>query len=427
MLLTRVLRLSQRLLGPSWRQRASLCGFLLMATLGLPVVMAATTTQTSAPQEQLSVFTRIAGGLWQFAIWLGISITAAKLMSLVWQWILLPLSRRTSTQLDSLVLTATRGPVQWVVLVAVLSLGARSSVHNLPEVTSHVGWAVFQGALFASLVLTISRLAYGAATALTEWLSLRLAVRNSGETGYRAMVFFRKTAGLLFLFIALTIIFDHFGIQITGLLATAGVASLAVALAAQESLANMIAGFALMADRAFQPGDRIELANGKMGDVMEVGLRSTKIMAFDNTVINIPNSDVAKSQIINLNAPNSSYKIRSTLGVAYGTDLRKTKRILLDIFAAHPEVLQDPPPGVYFTEFGDSALKLFFVCAVADYKEQFRIRDELNMAIKDRFEDESIQIPFPQHDVHLVGTPAFLPGQAQNHAALCSHKSTEVP
>jgi MscS family membrane protein len=110
---------------------------------------------------------------------------------------------------------------------------------------------------------------------------------------------------------------------------------------------------------------------------------------------------VAKSQITNFSAPNPYVTIRQKIGVAYRSDLRKVKSILIEIMRGNGEVLPDPAPAVFFTEFGDSALNLLMICWVADYRNRLRITDELNMAIKDRFEAEGIEIPFPQRTVHV--------------------------
>jgi len=87
--------------------------------------------------------------------------------------------------------------------------------------------------------------------------------------------------------------------------------------------------------------------------------------------------------------------------VAYGSDIRKVKAILMDIMTSHPIVLKDPAPSVYFVEFGESSLNVMFICWIADYRDKFSVVDEMNMAINDRFAAECVEIPFPQRDLHL--------------------------
>jgi small-conductance mechanosensitive channel len=89
------------------------------------------------------------------------------------------------------------------------------------------------------------------------------------------------------------------------------------------------------------------------------------------------------------------------LGVAYGTDLDRTKQILIDICNAHPKVLENPPPQVYFTSFGDSSLDLKLVCRVAKWGEQWGVAEELRMEINRVFKKEGIEIPFPQRVVTM--------------------------
>ena len=351
-----------------------------------------------------------------FLAWAAAGLVVSQVAHWLWGKVFLTLAKRTRTDLDEALLAATRTPARLVIITTALYMGAQVSFVGLPEITGHPAWAIGLGVIYVSLVLAVTFLVYAGVSAIAHWHSTKAAAKAGSSIAEQFGSAFRKIAKLLCLFVALTIIFGHFGVQITGLLATAGVASLAIAFAAQETIANMIAGFVLMVDRPFQPGDRVQLANGQVGDVLEVGLRSTRVLSFDNTVITIPNAEIAKSQIINFNAPDPNVKIRCTLGVAYGSDLRRVKAVLLEVMDKHSDVLRVPEPAVFFTEFAESSLNLLFVCWVADYRDKFRILDELNMAIKDRFEAEGINIPFPQREVNLRWSE---PGVAPNGRGLC--------
>jgi MscS family membrane protein len=386
--------------------RLNLRNLGLLAVLTLAVLalafLAVTTWVTDDPWERfLYGLLQTNRSLLEFAAWVAGAAVVALLVVLFWKGVLLRLAMKTKTDLDEEIIRATRLPVMLVVFLTLVKTGSEMTLAQAEAMTTHPFWPIWQGLLYVGLVLGITFVAIAFIRAVAAWYSHRtLGVAPPAGPRRFILVATRVVRFVLF-FVALTIIFEHFGIQITGLLATAGVASLAVAFAAQETLSNMIAGFVLLADRPFKVGDRIQLSDGQMGDVLDIGLRRTDVLSFDNTVISLPNSEIAKGRIINYSTPDAKFKIRAKIGVAYGSDLRKTKAILTDVMTSHPEVLKDPPPVVFFTDFADSALMLLMVCWVPDYRDQFRIRDELFMTIKDRFEAENISIPFPQRDVHL--------------------------
>jgi small-conductance mechanosensitive channel len=348
-------------------------------------------------------------------LWMLGSGAAALTLSLFWRWVLIPFSRRTRTRLDARMAEAVDGKLPWVLISLGLYTGAslafpglESGVGGMGLYRQHRVWQILLGATYINLVLSITYLAYGGAKGLVDWYAEHIQNQTHSEVDSQVVLLFERFAKLVFLVIALTIIFDHFNISISGILAAGSIGALAVAFAARETLANMISGIVLMIDRPFKRGDRITLPSGEWGDVLEIGLRSTKVLSFTQQVVVLPNAEVAKSEIVNHSAPDQKVKIEHHLGVAYGSDMRKVKRIVFEILKAHPKILDFPPQQVYFMEFGDSSLNLAIFFWVPDYRNRWQVLDDVNMAIKDRFEAEGVEIPFPQRDIYIrrMATPA---------------------
>mgnify|MGYP005653248609 CR=1 FL=1 len=203
--------------------------------------------------------------------------------------------------------------------------------------------------------------------------------------------------------LALVVIVGSFGYDITAVLAGLGIGGLAFAFAAKETIADMFGGFSIFTSRPFVVGDFIEMQDGIVGEVVEVGLRHTRIRNLDKRLVIVPNSKIANSVITNItSAPQR--KCVWHLGVTYDTSvakLEKAKKIIVDAINAHPECENDPI--VEFEEFGDFSLKILviFYTKENDFKQFVRVRDAIGMQIKRGFEKAKIGFAFPTQTIHL--------------------------
>jgi len=236
---------------------------------------------------------------------------------------------------------------------------------------------------------------------LARWYIEKVAPVTQTTLDEEFLPLIDKLAKIAIFTIGGIIILENFGYDITALVATLGVASLAVALAARETLANMISGFTIMIDRPFRLGDRVQLDSGEIGDVYEMGLRSLKILTLDHMMVVIPNARVAGNKIINLSYPNPQIRLRLPVGVAYGTDLEKVEAALLEVAKEDSQVLDDPAPAVRFVNFGDSSLDLVLLVYIDSFTDQYDVTDRINRKIKLAFEAGDIEIPFPRRQVIL--------------------------
>ncbi len=328
------------------------------------------------------------------------AVVAWAALQTVWLRIAQAIQKRRAGQLVPEILADTARTVAFVVLLG----GFKWAIWSIEQIEAYKdsGWLnMAQNVLFVGLVIGLSLLAGQFLGALFEWYRVTIAQRTKTTLDDEFIPLFSKLSKIAIFFVGAMIILKEFKWDITGFIATAGIASLAVALAAKDTVANMISGFLILVDRPFRVNDRIELPDGKIGDVQEIGLRCTKILTFDNTILVVPNSDISAARVINHGYPSAKVKMRLRMGVAYGSDMAKVKQILVDIATKNPRVMDEPAPAAYFMSFGDSALEVMLIAWVSDYREKFSITDEINLAIQKRFAQEGIEIPFPQRDVHL--------------------------
>lgn len=212
---------------------------------------------------------------------------------------------------------------------------------------------------------------------------------------------FRRLSGIMIYFLGIMIILKIWNFDITPFLASAGIAGFIIAFAAQDTISHLFGGVSIYFDKPFKIGDRIQLESGEIGDVMDIGIRSTRIKTFDETAIIIPNSIMAGSKIINYNLPESKIKCKITIGVSYDSDIDKVKSILLEIAKSTEDVAKNPAPAVYFSEFGEYDLKFLIITWVAGPLQQFDVKTRINEAILKKFREEDISIPYPTRDINI--------------------------
>ena len=188
------------------------------------------------------------------------------------------------------------------------------------------------------------------------------------------------------------------GIQTASLIAVVGAAGLAIGLALQGSLANFAAGFLILVLRPFRIGDYVEVA-GTAGTVSKIQIINTELLTPDNRRIIIPNSAITATNITNYSAMDTR-RVDLTVGIGYGDDIDRAKQVLREVVESDQRVLAEPAMTIAVSNLGESSVDIIVRPWVnsADY---WGVYWDLTEAIKKRLDQEGINIPFPQRDVHL--------------------------
>lgn len=208
---------------------------------------------------------------------------------------------------------------------------------------------------------------------------------------------------LIFIIAIITSI-DSLGFNVTVLLASSTAVLLGLGLGIQDLFKDMVAGFIILFERTVTAGDIVEIT-GIVGEVKDVGLRTTSLLTREGIVLIVPNSKLTNDNVVNWSQNNRVTRFRIDVGVAYGSDTRKVEQILLEAATENPDVIKKPEPMVFFQDFGDSSLNfsLFFFS-----RNLFRIertKSDLRFVIDQKFRENQVAIPFPQRDVWFRNNP----------------------
>lgn len=197
-------------------------------------------------------------------------------------------------------------------------------------------------------------------------------------------------------------IFIIWDIDATAWLASAGIIGIAVGFAAQDTLANLISGVSIIADKPYKIGDYIVLDSTERGIVTHVGIRSTRILTRDDIEVSIPNAVIGSAKITNESGgPWVKQRIRVPVSVAYGSDTEKVVSILEGIAHDSTGIVAQPAARVRMRAFGDSALDFELLGWISSPDLRGLVIHQLLLEIDKKFREEGIEIPFPQRDLHI--------------------------
>ena len=325
-------------------------------------------------------------------------VLAGKIADWIISGIIGRIARRSSNDFDDSLIDLVHRPVflSFVLLgfgVATMHLGMPDAPEFLTiGLLKTIAIFVWVGTLanFNNLLVRTFRMSNQSKLVQSGMLSL---LHNVAKVVLAAMVVY-------FVFLA-------WNIDVTAWLASAGIVGLALSFAAKDTLSNLFAGVSIVMDAPYKTGDYIILDSGERGVVTDIGLRSTRILTRDDIEITVPNGIIGNSTITNeAGGPPSQHRMRIGVGVAYGSDLDHVIDTLQRVASDNEDILSNPEPRVRFRQFGDSSLDFELLGWIAEPANRGRVKHELNCAVYRAFNEEGIQIPFPQRDLHVRTMPA---------------------
>lgn len=322
-------------------------------------------------------------------------VLASKLLQLFVNKYITFLTRKTKTDLDDKLLEATKNPL--FLLFTLFSLIISLSPLSLPEKAS----SIVNDLLFSIVSIVLIVVAIRATKIFLNFWGEIYAKKTKTTLDDDILPLLRKTLNIIIVIVGSLIILRIFGVNITGLLAGLGIAGLALGLGLQDSLSNIFGGVFLIIDRNLKLGDRIKLDSGEIGEVLDIGLRSTKIKTPDNELVVIPNGLLAKSKIQNLSQPTLKARFSIPFSVEYGAEVENVRKVVNEAVKNIRGLAKDENITILFQEMASSSLNFTCYLWAQAYNDVPALKSEATERIYNALNKAKINIPYPTQTIYL--------------------------
>jgi len=314
-----------------------------------------------------------------------------KLLMLIFSQYLVRFASKTKNKFDDMIFEHTKRPLLYLLIaygikLAFLNLGINGIVN---KILASVMAIVFLYAILCGIDIVI------------ETWAVTFSKKTKTKVDDVLLPLFQKVTKVLFVVVGILWILKIWNIDITPYLAGVGISGIILGLALQDSLKNVFGGVSLLLDKTFLVGDKVQLESGEVGTIHDIGLRSTKIVNFDNQVIYVPNGYIANSRVLNYARPDPKVRTSVLFGVEYGTEIEEVHKIVMKILTEMKGVMSDPAPTVQFTEMADFALKFKANFWVENWNQAYDKKLEATEKIYNTLRKAKIVIPFPTQTVYL--------------------------
>ena len=258
----------------------------------------------------------------------------------------------------------------------------------------------------AFMIMLLSSITCSIINSLLPLLEQNLSKKTDTKVDDVLINLSKKFSGIIIYTAGGIMALDKLGLNIMPFVAGAGVAGIAIGFAAKDTLSNVISGILLIVDRPLKVGDRIEIwsapkNSATWGDVIDIGLRATKIRTTDNIVIIVPNNEIMNRDIVNYTDISDEIRVRIPIGIAYESNMKKAKEIIIGISLQLDWVMRDPVPKVVVRNFGASSVDLQARVWISDPRRRMDTISYITDNVKEAFDREGIEIPYPKREIFI--------------------------